>query len=86
MAFTMKKSGGAVAKVASTVVKGGRGYAKPVAAHTSLLPPGKEPIGGRYRVWNHNLPPQKAVAVRRTRTAGAERWQRPSGKGRIVEC
>ena len=61
MSFVKKGSG--AAKALSTVVKRQIGHAPPVAAHTALLPPGNEPLGGRYRVWNHNLPPTKGVAV-----------------------
>lgn len=44
--------------------KAALGALKPAAAvPTASL--GSEPIGGRYRVWNFNLPPQKAVAVSR---------------------
>ena len=49
-----KKVGGSVAKAAVAAVR---------PTPTMTGPPGSEPIGGRYRVWNFNLPPNKAVAV-----------------------
>lgn len=49
--------------------------AAPAAAAAAPASLGSEPIGGRYRVWNFNLPPQKGVAVR-TRTRGEARENR----------
>lgn len=54
-----KKAG--AAKVAVQSVKTG---APPSSLSSSV---GSDALGGRYRVWNVNLDPKKAVAVRRRR-------------------
>jgi hypothetical protein len=55
------------------------GALKPAAAVPAATL-GSEPIGGRYRVWNFNLPPQKAVAVRRRTCDKQRRRVDPGGR------